>query len=71
MKNNVIPRKFLTIIGETKIETSETSPGDEIHVFKDDTGYLGYNIETRRFFRIFPAMLRNINVFKINDIIKQ
>ena len=70
MKNNVIPRNFYNITGEMLIHTSESEPGDIVHISKNDYGYLGYNKRTNRHFYVFISMLRNANIFKIISIIK-
>jgi hypothetical protein len=68
MKNR-IPRKFDRITGETLINTSESMPGDIIHITKNDYGYLGYNTRTGRHFYMFAAMIRNAEIFRINEIL--
>lgn len=67
MKNR-IPRKFDRITGETLINTSESMPGDIIHITKNDYGYLGYNARTGRHFYMFASMIRNAEIFRINEI---
>lgn len=67
MKNR-IPRKFDRITGETLINTSESMPGDIIHITKNDYGYLGYNTRTGRHFYMFASMIRNAEIFRINEI---
>lgn len=66
--NNRIPRLFSRITGKMLIETSETRPGDIIRVYKNDMGYLAYNLRTNRHFYIFVSMLRDSETFKINEI---
>ena len=66
--NNRIPRKFYSITGETLINTSESMPGDIIHITKNDYGYLGYNKRTNRHFYMFASMLRNADIFRIIEI---
>lgn len=67
--HNRIPRKFYSITGEMLVNTSESMPGDVIHVTKNDYGYLGYNTRTGRHFYIFISMLRNAEIFRITEII--
>jgi hypothetical protein len=66
--NNRIPRKFYSITGEMLIDTSESKPGDEIHIYKNDFGYLGYNTRTNRHFYMFVSMIRNADVFRVIEI---
>ena len=66
--NNRIPRKFYSITGETLISTSESKPGDIIHITKNDFGYLGYNPRTNRHFYMFASMIRNAEIFKITEV---
>lgn len=65
---NRIPRKFCRITGEMLINTSESMPGDVIHVTKNDYGYLGYNPRTNRHFYVFVSMIRNAELFRITEI---
>lgn len=66
--SNRIPRLFSRIMGEMLIETSETRPGDIIRVYKNDMGYLAYNPRTNRHFYIPVSMLRDSEIFKVNEI---
>lgn len=68
--SNRIPRKFIQITGEMLIETTETLPGDIIRVYKNDIGYLGYNPRTNRNFYIFVSMLRNAEIFKLQEVLQ-
>lgn len=68
-KNNVIPRKFNKIKGEILINTSLTGIGDIIYITKDEKGYLGYNINTNKYARVFVEMLRNSKIFKIIEVV--
>jgi len=67
--NNRIPRKFYSITGEMLIPTSESKPGDIIHIYKNDFGYCGYNPRTNRHFYIFVSMIRNAEIFRITEVI--
>lgn len=67
--HNRIPRQFHCITGEMLINTSESMPGDVIHVTKNDYGYLGYNPRTNRHFYMFPSMIRNGEIFSITEIL--
>lgn len=66
--NNRIPRLFSRITGEMLIETTETRPGDIIRVYKNNMGYLAYNPRTNRHFYVFVSMLRDSEIFKVNEI---
>jgi hypothetical protein len=68
--NNRIPRKFYGITGIMLINTSETMPGDEIHITKNNYGYLGYNPRTNRHFYMFVSMIRNADIFRITEVIQ-
>lgn len=62
MKNR-IPRKFNRITGIVNISTSHTSPGDVIHITKNENGYLGSEYqhrETRLLFSRHAAKCRNL-----------
>lgn len=67
--NNRIPRKFYSITGEMLISTSESKPGDIIHIYKNDFGYLGYNPRTNRHFYMFVSMIRNADIFRIMEVL--
>lgn len=67
--NNRIPRNFYSLTGETLISTSESKPGDIIHITKNDFGYLGYNPRTNRHFYMFASMIRNADIFRITEVI--
>lgn len=68
--NNRIPRHFARITGEMLIETTETHSGDIIRVYKNNMGYLAYNPRTNRHFYVFVSMLRNSEMFKVNEILQ-
>lgn len=70
MASNRIPRHFTRITGEMLIETTETRPGDIILVYKNDMGYCGYNPRTNRHFYIFVSMLRNAEIFKLQEVLQ-
>ena len=67
MKNR-IPRKFNRITGTVNISTSHTSPGDVIHITKNENGYLGLNTRTGKYAYYFSAMLRNAEIFTITEV---
>lgn len=69
MKNR-IPRKFASITGKMLISTSATKPGDIIHIYKNDFGYLGLNARTGKYAYYFPSMLRNAELFRVLEVIK-
>lgn len=70
-KKNVIPRKFYQITGEMLINTSMDRAGDKVHIFKNDTGYLALNLRTQKYARIFPQMLRDPRIFKLEEVIAE
>jgi hypothetical protein len=71
MASNRIPRHFTRITGEMLIETTETRPGDIIiRVYKNDMSYCGYNPRTNRHFYIFVSMLRNAEIFKLQEVLQ-
>lgn len=70
MASNRIPRHFTRITGEMLIETTETRPGDIIRIYKNDMGYCGYNPRTNRHFYIFVFMLRNAEIFKLQEVLQ-
>lgn len=69
MTHNRIPRKFARITGEMLIKTNLDEKGDILHVFKNDCGYLALNTRTGIYAYIFPSMLRNLEIFKITEVI--
>lgn len=68
MSKNRIPRKFNSITGKVLIETNMNKPGDIIHVYKNDCGYIAYNERTGKYFYIFVSMLRNAEIFELMEI---
>lgn len=58
------------IVSDMLIETTETRPGDIIRVYKNDMGYCGYNPRTNRHFYIFVFMLRNAEIFKLQEVLQ-
>ena len=58
-KNNVIPRKFYSIICKILTETSATKPGDVLHVCRNDFGLCALNTATGKYFYISPSILRD------------
>lgn len=69
MKGNRIPRKFNRICGEMLIATNLDQPGDILHVYKNDFGYLGLNLRTGKHAYYFVSMLRNPEIFRMEEII--
>lgn len=68
--HNAIPRKFYYIIGKLLIDTSIGNAGDNLHIYKNQIGYLALNKATGEC-KYFPAgMLRDKQTFKILDIDK-
>lgn len=65
---NKIPRKFARIVGELVKETSIGSPGDVLHIYRNDHGLLALNTSTGEYAYIFPEMLRNTEIVKITNI---
>lgn len=43
---------------------------DIIRVYKNDMGYCGYNPRTNRHFYIFVSMLRNAEIFKLQEVLQ-
>lgn len=68
MKNNRIPRVFNRIVGKMLVKTSASNPGDILHVFKNDFGYLALNTRTGKYAYVFVSMLRNKEVFELIEI---
>lgn len=67
-KSNRIPRTFNRITATTRIETSHSKPGDVLHVYKNNSGYLALNTRTGVYAYMFAAMLRNAEVCTITAI---
>lgn len=66
---NRIPRNFNRITGKMLIGTSADLPGDVLHVYKNDHGYLALNTRTQRYAYCFPGMLRDAEVFQMQEVI--
>ena len=69
-KKNIIPRAFSRITGTMLIQTSCDKPGDVLHIFKNYSGYLALNTRTGKYAYAFPSMLRNAEIFKITEVLK-
>lgn len=65
---NYIPRKFNLIKGEILIETAATEPGDDLHVTKNDLGYLALNKRTGTYFYISRDVLYDEKSFEITTV---
>lgn len=70
MNKNKIPRNFYGIKAKILIDTSGGKAGDVWNISKNDSGYLGLNTRTQKFFYLFPAMIRDGNICEIIEIIK-
>ena len=66
---NRIPRKFNRITGKMLIETNMDKPGDVLHVFKNDFGYLALNLRTGKYAYAFVSMLRSKAIFELQEVI--
>lgn len=66
---NRIPRKFNRITGKMLIETNMDKPGDVLHVFKNNFGYLALNLRTGKYTYAFVSMLRNKAIFELQEVI--
>lgn len=53
-----------------KREYCESRKGDIIRIYKNDMGYCGYNPRTNRYFYIFVSMLRNAEIFKLQEVLQ-
>ena len=51
------------------IETNTDKPGDVLHVFKNDLGYLALNLRTGKYAYAFVSMLRNKAIFELQEVI--
>lgn len=63
-----IPRNFARIVGELVKETSIGSPGDVLHMYRNNIGLLALNTRTGEYAYMFPEMLRNTEIIKITNI---
>jgi hypothetical protein len=52
------------------IETNMGKVNDIIHIYKNDcsTGYLGLNLRTGKYAQIFVSMLRNEQIFELEEV---
>lgn len=66
---NVIPRKFKYIIGELLIDTSAGKSGLRMKIDKDNGYYHGIDLDNGKEYQVFVGMLRNIECFKVLEII--
>lgn len=69
MKNR-IPRNFYGITGKMLIYTTETQPGDIIHITKNNCGYCVYNRRTNKTFYMSLAIIRNAEFFAVTETVK-
>lgn len=67
-KSNRIPRRFDRITVTMHTETSHDKPGDVLHVYKNNSGYLALNTRTGIYAYMFAAMLRNAEICTITSI---
>lgn len=70
MKKNKIPRHFYGIKAEILIDTTGGKAGDVWNITKNDSGYLGLNTRTQKYFYLFPSLIRNCESCKVLEIIK-
>lgn len=66
-KKNVIRRDFYRITGEMLINTNMDKAGDKVYIFKNEDGYLSFNQRTKQYAHIFPEMLRDPQIFKMES----
>ena len=66
---NRIPRQFNRIAGRMLIKTNMDEPGDLVYVYKQYDGYQVLNKRTGKYASCFVSMLRNVDYFKIEEII--
>lgn len=70
MKANRIPRNFKHLIVESVHGNSAGGAGQRFDVVKDPyNGYIGTNIETGERWAMFVSHLRNIEFYKIIEIV--
>lgn len=69
-KGNVIPRSFTRITAQQLTESSGGKPGDLWHVYRNDSGLLGLNKRTGKYYYMFLAHLRAPELFKFIEIEK-
>ena len=67
---NHFPRNFCYIRGTIQINTAETIPGDVLHITRNNSGLLGYNPRTNRYFYVDWSILRNPEDFTVSEILK-
>lgn len=66
---NRIPRKFNTITGKMLIDTNCNKRGDELRIYKEDSGYHALNVRTGERFHMFLSMLRDGDIFQMTEVI--
>ena len=67
--HNVIPRTFTKLTGEILVSTTANEkPGTHVTVYKTSWGYTLVNDETGARYTCFVSMLRDMKLFKINQI---
>lgn len=57
--HNTIPRVFHRIVAKAVSVSSFTQPGDILHVFKNDFGYLCLNVMTGKYAYAASSQLRD------------
>ena len=58
-KKSVVPRKFIRITCKMLTETNANKPGDVLHVYRNNSGWLALNTATGKYFYISPSILRD------------
>jgi hypothetical protein len=66
--SNRIPRKFNCIKAKILIDTNVSKANDELHIYKNDYGYLSLNKRTNEYSYMFVSMMRNDEIFEILEI---
>ena len=68
-KKNRIPRHFFGIHAKILVHTSQSEPGDVIHITKNAFGYLVYNTRSNRHYYTTLSLLRDGERVEILEVI--
>lgn len=68
-KKNVIPRKFIRITCKMLTGTNENTPGDVLHVYRNNSGLCALNTATGKYFYMPPSILRDSLLCEFLEVI--
>lgn len=66
---NRIPRRFNIITGKMLIDTTCNERGDELVIYRANSGCHALNVRTGKHFLVFLSMLRDGDIFQMTEVI--